>query len=335
MRHSPRHAVQRAVTALSWPKRAAIVSLMAAFALLGAFTMGGVSSAAVSQSTAGEAGVEVVHWNNWHIRDAHAEFQITSAMMTLNSSLNSSYPGATGVELCDDDDNVAAQLGVTYLDGQFEVLGAYGDLTASTTGLDPCSQDGVIVTRNTSHAALRDGAAVQLAGADGITSGVNDLTDPVVPHTYVFPGNEVQPAVDRTPLAVGDTVVLDAYYNPTGTGLGGRIHDIQFTVDIYNTSGVFVKELQYIEQVKAENFYEAAIGVQNSNAPQLTAPADLPLVNFELATFNNYNGSISNRLEGGEMLNTVQTINGASQVTLTPGAITGNSFPVLEGSASS
>jgi hypothetical protein len=317
-------------------RRSRLIASGVAVAALGgsAFLAPAASAAPVvgpSSNVTGEAGLYVEHWDNWHLRDAHATFKITAAMMHLNNALDSSYPGATGVELCDDDDNVAAQLGVTFLGGQFEVLGAYGDLTENATGSDPCSQDGVIVT-DPGSTNLRSGSAVQLAGAElgASATGVNSIATGSDPDTYVFTGNQVQPSVDETSLVVGDTVTLDAYYSPAG-----KRHFIQYTVDIYNTSGTFVKELQYTERVNAENFFEAAIGADNTNAPNLTAPADLPLVTFSNATFDNYNGSIRNRLIGGELLVQANTINGASQITMEPSAITGNSFSINEGSASS
>jgi hypothetical protein len=278
------------------------------------------------QNTTGESGYSVTHYQNYHIRDAHAAFVVTAAMMSLNG--DSAYPGAVGADLCDDDDNVAAQFGLTFLSGKFEALAAYGTLS-SQDGNDPCTQNGVLVTApGTSLAA---GSAVQLAGSDGITSGSNTLTG-AGGNTYVFPGNENQPSVDQTPIVVGDTVSFDTYYNANAKS---NKHNIQFTLDVYSTTGSFVKEIQFTAHIRTENFFEAGIGVENTNAPQLTAPADLSLVHFSDATFTNYNGSAINKLNGGWGLTQDDTINGAGQITLQPTSPVGNTFSILEGSASS
>lgn len=270
-----------------------------------------------AQNTAGEAGYYVAHWDNWHIRDAHAAFKVTAADMSLNGS--SAYPGAVGVELCDDSNGYAAQLGLTYLNGTFEVLGASGSLDQSNGGSDPCTQNGVILTSS-------QNPAVQLAGSNAT---FNTTISGGGASAWVVPGNAGQPGVDETPVAAGDTLHLDLYYNPQWHWGG---HDLQFTVQVYDAAGHFVRETQVIRKIPAENFYEAAAGVANTEAPRLTAPALNPLNSF-YASFDNYNGSIRNRLRGGEDLVQAVTVNGAQQVTLQPSAITGNAFSIAEGSA--
>lgn len=291
------------------------------------------------QNTTGEAGWFVQHWGNWHIRDAHATFKITPAMMHLDSAAGSSYPGGVGPELCDPDDGYSAQLGVTFVGGQFEVLAAHGNLDASVTGNDPCVQNGVIVTSDSA-----DGTAVQLAGSvkylsdnDPIWSApaspVNIGVVPGDPEVWAVPVNRGQPSAEQVPLAVGDTVTLDLYYSPTT--VHGR-NSLQFTSDVWSASGAFLGEDQYTDShVRPQQFFEAAVGADNTGAPGLTAPAQLPLVSFSDATFTNYNKSAVNKLNGGWGLTEAQTVNGASQVTLTPGAPAGNAFSIVEGSASS
>jgi hypothetical protein len=297
-----------------------------------------------SQNLTGEAGYYVQHWNNWHIRDAHAVFAITPAMEDLNQTLvTSTYPGAIGVELCDPDNGYSAQLGLTFIGGQFELLAAHGSLDTSSTGQDPCVQNGVIVTGDSNTEA-----AVQLAGATTFAAGgdvggkiwattpadpENIGTEPTDPTTWALPVNRSQPTAEQVKLAVGDVVTLDLYYNPV-TSHG--YNSLQFTTDVYSSSGVFLGEDQYTDgRVRPQNFFEAAIGAANNNAPALTAPAVLPLVDFTTATFTNYNKSAVDKLNGGWGLTQAQTINGASQVTMTPTTAVGNSFADLEGSASS
>ena len=122
------------------------------------------------------------------------------------------------------------------------------------------------------------------------------------------------------------------YYSPT------TVHgydSLQFTTDVYSASDVFLGEDQYTDShVRPQNFFEAAIGADNTGAPTLTAPAVLPLADFTTATFTNYNKSAVDKLNGGWGLTQAQTINGASQVTLTPTTAVGNSFSIDEGSAS-
>jgi hypothetical protein len=287
------------------------------------------------QNTTGEAGYFVQHYQNWHIRDSHATFKVTAAMEALNH--DATFPGAVGVELCDPDTGYAAQLGVTFLGNQFEVLAAHGNLDASATGNDPCVQNGVIVTED--H--LGD-AAVQLAGSVDFKSSNNPIwsapASPVNigvaggdPVTWVVPNNRNQPSAEQVPVAVGDTVTLDLYYNPVTSH--GR-NSLQFTTDVYNSGGTFLGENQFIDgHVHPQNFFEAAIGADNNGAPALTAPADLPLADFTTATFTNYNKSAVDKLNGGWGLTQAVTVNGASQVTMTPTGAVGNAFSILEGSA--
>jgi hypothetical protein len=250
---------------------------------------------------------------------------------------DATFPGAVGVELCDPDNGYSAQLGVTFIGNQFEILAAHGNLDTSSTGQDPCVQNGVIVTQDNNG-----GAAVQLAGSvdyksdnDPIWSApanpVNIGVAPGDPATWVVPDNRNQPSAEQAPLAVGDTVTLDLYYNPTSSH--GH-NSLQFTTDVNSASGVFLGENQYTDsKVKPQQFFEAAIGADNNDAPTLTAPADLPLVAFTDATYTNYTKSAVNELNGGWGLTQAQTVNGASQVTMTPTNAVGKTFQIFEGSA--
>jgi hypothetical protein len=287
------------------------------------------------QNQTGEAGYYVQHFNNWHIRDAHATFAVTAAMEALNHS--ATFPGAVGVELCDPDNGYAAQLGVTFIGNQFEILAAHGNLDTSATGNDPCTQNGVIVTQD----SLGD-AAVQLAGAVTYKSDNDPIWTPTAvpvnigvatgdPVTWVVPDNRNQPSAEQVPVVVGDIVTLDLYYDPQ-THHG--VNSLQFTTDVYTSGGVFLGENQYTDgHVHPQNFFEAAIGADNNGAPTLTAPADLPLVAFTTATFTNYNKSAVDKLNGGWGLTQAVTVNGASQVTMTPTNAVGNTFSIFEGSA--
>lgn len=296
----------------------------------------GASVLAPVQNTTGEAGYYVQHWNNWHIRDAHASFAVTAAMMHLDSAAASSYPGAVGVELCDPDDGYSAQLGAVFVGGQFELLAAHGNLDTTTTGGDPCVQNGVIVTKPFQPAVQLAGSVTRAVGGAAIWSAPaspedlgTTVSDPAV---WAVPDNRSQPSAGQVKVAVGDIVTLDLYYNPT------TVHgwnSLQFTTDVYSPGGTFLGENQYTDsRVRPQSFFEAAIGADNTSAPSLTAPADLPLVNFTTATFTNYNKSAVDKLNGGWGLTQAQTVNGASQVTLAPATAVGNSFPLLEGSAS-
>lgn len=324
--------------------RAAVAAVACAVIAAGGLFLANASAAVLPpvQNTTGEAGWFVQHWGNWHIRDAHATFKITPAMESLDiaSASPSAYPGAVGVELCDPEDNYSAQLGATFIGGQFELLAAHGTLNASVTGNDPCVQDGVIVTKPSDPAVQLAGAVTYAFGpgkGDAIWTGPASETDIATeaadPVTYVVPANRVQPSAEQVPLAVGDTVTLDLYYSPA------TLHGfdaLQFTTDVWSASGVFLGEDQYTDRhVRPQSFFEGAIGADNNNAPSLTAPAQLPLVSFSDATFTNYNKSAVNKLNGGWGLTEAQTVNGASQVTLTPGAPAGNAFSIVEGSASS
>lgn len=316
------------------------VPFAAAAVSLAAFAMGaGATVLPPTQNTTGEAGYYVQHFNNWHIRDAHATFKVTAAMMHLNTAGPSTYPGAVGVELCNPTDGYSAQLGVTFLGGQFEILAAHGNLDTTTLpGNDPCVQNGTIVTQDSLH-----DAAVQLAGKTTFLVGGTPIWTPTAvpvnigvttgdPVTWVVPNNRNQPSAEQVPVAVGDTVTLDLYYNPTAVH---HENSLQFTTDVFGPGGAFLGENQYTDgHVHAQNFFEAAIGADNNGAPALTAPAVLPLVSFSDATFTNYNKSAVNKLNGGWGLTEAQVINGASQVTMTPTSFAGNTFAINEGSAS-
>lgn len=316
------------------------LALLLAVPVAGAAAALAVSSAGATilppvQNTTGEAGYYVQHFNNWHIRDSHATFKVTAAMEALNHS--ATFPGAVGVELCDPDNGYSAQLGVTFIGNQFEILAAHGNLDTTTTGNDPCTQNGVIVTSDTSA-----GTAVQLAGAVTYKSDNDAIWTPTAvptnigvvvgdPTTWVVPNNRNQPSAEQVPVVVGDTVTLDLYYNPTASH---HENSIQFTTDVYSPAGVFLGENQYTDgHVHAQNFFEAAIGADNNGAPTLTSPADLPLVAFSDATFTNYSKSAVNELNGGWGLTQAVTVNGASQVTMTPTTFVGKTFSIDEGSA--
>jgi hypothetical protein len=248
------------------------------------------SVSAPAQNTTGEAGYYVNDWNNWHIRDAHAQFTVTPAMRTLPST-SATVNEAVGGELCDPNTGDSAQAGLLWESTTgFEVGAQYGTLSSAPGAQDPCIQDGVL-SPSPEHVLL-----------GGTT------------------GNKV---------SVGDVISVDVYYSTTAAH--GR-HAIQYTAcDV--TTNVCRQAFDY---VRAQNFFEAGIGVLNQGAPSLTAPALNPLVRFSDATFSNYNGSAKAKLaNGGWQLDEAETVNGASQVTLQPSAVSGVTFSVAEGSASS
>jgi hypothetical protein len=280
-----------------------------------------------TQNSAGEAGYYVQEWNNWHVRDAHATFKITAAMEAMGGPItegSSTDVSAVGTELCNPNNNNAAQLGLTFLNGSFQLLAKYGQFTGNITNQDPCVQAGVLPTADSSGEA-----AVQLAGTNA-SFAANDSSPVEIGSTgvWVVPGNTTTPSADTTPLVVGDTVTTDTYYSPTS-------HWVQFTVDIYNTTGGFVTERAFAQHIGFQNFYEGGIGVNNTTAPTLTAGATNPLVDFSDATFTNYNKSAVNKLAGGWDLVAAQTVNSGDQVTMTPTVPVGNTFNVLVGSESS
>lgn len=134
---------------------------------------------------------------------------------------------------------------------------------------------------------------------------------------------------DGWTIRVGDQVSVDVFYNPATSGRF-RSHVIQYTAcDV--TQDVC---RQAFDRVRVENFFEAGIGVLNTDAPLLTAPALNPLVSFTAATFTNYLGTVHGVLQGGWELKEAVTVNGASQPTLQPSAPSGSAFSVAEGSAS-
>lgn len=302
MGYNPKHvykAVKRLPKKVKVPAVLGIVGVLT-FAFVGAASAAGPPGG-VTQNSAGEAGYYVQEWNNWHIRDAHATFKITAAMEAMGGTAENGDISAVGTELCNPNDGHAAQLGLVYQDGTFEVLGQYGTLSIGTN--DPCVQSGVILPVND---------AIQLAGSTLIGK----------------PGNISDPSADELALGIGETVTTDTYYNPT-------THWVQFTVDVYSAAGSFLEERSFSQHIGFQNFYEGGIGVNNTAAPGLTAGATNPLVAFTDATFTNYNKSAVDKLVGGWDLVGAQTVNSGDQVTMTPTTPVGNSFSVLVGSESS
>jgi hypothetical protein len=337
MRYSPRHVYQRA-KGLPRRVKATAILVVAAGLVVGATGLASAANApsGTTSNTSGEAGYYVNEANNWHIRDAHAKFTITQAMENMGGGAAGEV-SAVGTELCNPETSVAAQIGLVYLPGvgadstpTFEVLGNFGTLTSTVGAADPCVQDGVLATGPTN-------GAIQLAGADGLANGTTPQ-ELGTTGVYATAPSSTDAARDSMPLAVGDSVVVDVYYDALSKS---HHRALQYTLNVYNAAGASLGQRTFIQYVTTgvgngqEQFYEAGIGVNSTAAPTLTAPADNPLADFSDATFTNYDDANHSALESGWDLVEAQTVNGGGQVTLAPTVPVGNSFNMVIGSESS
>jgi hypothetical protein len=258
------------------------------------------------------------------------------------------FIGTSGASTLTPTQNTAGEAGYYVNDwGNYHIRDAHSQLTVTAAMMQlPNTQTTVnqaegneLCDPNTGDSAqiglLWEGAATgfEVGAQYGVLSSTPDAADPCIQDGVLepSPAHVLIGGPTGNKVRVGDVLTLDVYYNPTAQAHGR--HQIQYTACDVTTDVC----RQAFDEVRAQNFFEAGIGVLNTGAPALTAPALNPLVTFASATFNNYNGSARNKLAlGGWQLDEAETVNGASQVTLQPSAVVGAStvFSVAEGSAS-
>jgi hypothetical protein len=266
------------------------------------------------------------------------------AVLAAGSLMLASAGASTGGPVA----NINGEAGYFVNDwGNYHIRDAHSQLTVTAAMMElPTTSAAVnqaegneLCDPNTDHAAQigllwESGTGFEVGAQYGTLSSVLNPADPCIQDGVLSPSpsHVLIGGGTGNPVHVGDVVTEDVYYNPVAFAHG--IHQIQYTAcDV--TTDVCRQAFDYVH---AQNFFEAGIGVLNTDAPNLTAPALNALVVFRSATFNNYNGSARNKLAlGGWQLDAAEGVNGASQVTLQPGPVTGASttFPVTEGSASS
>jgi hypothetical protein len=131
-------------------------------------------TAQITNTATGEAGYYANDNGSTRFRDVGATTVVANTMKQLNGTPTT--PGGVGVELCDDNTNAAAQLGLEWNGNAFTLQYNDGFLTDPLVGTiqDPCAQDGL------------------LAGGAG--------------HTYPHP---------IVPI-VGDVLKFEIFYQPSG-----------------------------------------------------------------------------------------------------------------------
>lgn len=129
----------------------------------------------INNTTVGEAGYYANDNTMTRFRDVQATTVVKNTFKQLNGA-SATAPGGIGDELCNDNTNFAAQLGIEWNGTQFLIEWNDGTLTdpAAETITDPCAQDGL------------------LNNGSGIT-----FPHPIIP-------------------VVGDTLKFEIFYQPTG-----------------------------------------------------------------------------------------------------------------------
>lgn len=130
----------------------------------------------INNTHVGEAGYYVNDNGQTRIRDVQATTVVQNTFKHLNGD-GSEGPGGIGVELCNDNTNFAAQLGIQWSDSaqQFQIAYNWGTLVDPSASIqDPCAQDGL----------LNGGVGIQ-------------FPHPIVPN-------------------VGDTLKFEIFYQPAG-----------------------------------------------------------------------------------------------------------------------
>lgn len=262
----------------------------------------------------GEAGYYVNDNGQTRIRDVQATTVVTGTMENLNGL--SDAPGGLGVELCNDNTGVAAQLGIEWTGAKFVVeynytgnpgFGGAGDVLAASPAqpdLDPCVEGGLLNGGTGQHF-----------------------------------GNEITPKT-------GDTVHFEIYYDPHGHWAQSSaepftwtwVHQVKFLVSD-PTQGL--TRVQTVE-IPSVNFYEAGIGVISQQTGLAGGAINL-IGTFTGAYFNWYGNCYGAACAPHGIvqpshwdLELADFINGSNQVTLTPSQLSaGNTtFSELEGSTS-
>ncbi len=99
-------------------------------------------SAQINNTSIGEAGYYANDNGQTRFRDVQATTKVLNTFKFLNGTES---PGGIGVELCNDNTNYAAQLGIQWTGTQFQLAYNYGTLVDPTPGIqDPCAQDGLL-----------------------------------------------------------------------------------------------------------------------------------------------------------------------------------------------
>jgi hypothetical protein len=88
----------------------------------------------------GAAGYQGTDDNHTHYRYVQTVTTATPQLVNLNGDKATS-PGAVGVELCDPNTGFAAQLGLIYVGGTYQVIGLTGYFSSAA---DPCIQNGFL-----------------------------------------------------------------------------------------------------------------------------------------------------------------------------------------------
>lgn len=296
----------------------------AAAAVVTALLLGGVglAGAMASSASAAVAGVPVVNVQNsgeagymgaddghTHYRFVQGQFTASQALVNLNGDATHG-PGAVGVELCNENTNEAAQVGLWW---------------------NPAANSGQ--------------GGYQVSYDLGLLAGAND--DNCIQSGFINPniGSAPQLLAHMT-IHTGDQILLAVYYDPTaGTctpglpdarSLGSHGHELQFqATDLSQVN----EHRSYTTCVPATSFTEFGNGAVTNNV-NLTAPALNLLqstandkVNFYSATKASYPISQQKAFYGYGGLTEVQFVNSSGQTLLSPnGSLTGASFSLFEGS---
>lgn len=196
--------------------------------------------------------------------DGHTHYRYLQAFVTASSALESisvnSAPGATpatttsagaeGVELCDENTGVAAQVGLWFdkARGQYLVSYAYGTLPPNLTG-DACASN-LLGTLSDTGA----GPVITVStGATLTSSGTFSVTQP------------------GPPIVAGDSVYVGVFYNPHAIrGTHGMQHELAFGV---TSEGI---HRNFVTSVPSVPFTEAGAG---AFTPDLVATA-FPAIQF-------------------------------------------------------
>jgi hypothetical protein len=166
--------------------------------------------------------------------------------------------------------------------------------------------------------------AFQARYADGYLPGSLNSHDPCIDNGLVTNPLFAPKLLTGLTIDIGDVLTFDVYYNTT-------YHVLQFTAtDV--TQDISRQASAYVGWVP---FYEAGLGVLSGNLPALTPPASDPVAAFTGCNFTNYGAPTgSHSVLGGWDTRQAQTINGGSQVILSPDTSlngAGNGFTVYEG----
>jgi uncharacterized membrane protein len=97
----------------------------------------------VVQTTQGVAGYFANDNGMTRFRDVQADTTVTNQVKNLDGTNNTTNPGGVGVELCDPNSGIAAQLGLEWDGTNFVVKYGEGNLGNTTTS-DPCVMTGLI-----------------------------------------------------------------------------------------------------------------------------------------------------------------------------------------------